>query len=277
MILSNNNFRYQPFEAVSGKLGGKVPIVDDVLSSHEQEVYPTTSLGENCIEFEFQMDWNFYVDFRQSFLALKLKFVKGRGYDTCESKEKKKEHKDESVVFTDAGDDEEEQEEVAQFSYVNNIMHSIFSNVEVYINNQQIYNSNRLYAHKSYISNNFKAAISEHEGVSHCDGYDYDQDPEDIINPLPDPFFTRRMKLLSRPDGFMLYGKLWIDFFSTSEVLYPNMKIRLRLIRARPNFYMISDNPNVSLAIVECSLYTHRIALKDDYHKRERTCSLMFP
>ena len=76
------------------------------------------------------------------------------------------------------------------------------------------------------------------------------------------------MKLLSRPDGFMLYGKLRIDFFSTSELLYPNMKIRLRLIRAGPNFYMISDNPNISLTIVDCSLYTHRIALKDDYHKK---------
>ena len=75
------------------------------------------------------------------------------------------------------------------------------------------------------------------------------------------------MKLLSRPDGFVLYGKLGIDF-STSELLYPNMKIRLRLIRARPNFYMISDNPNVSLGIVDCSLYTRRIALKDDYHKK---------
>ena len=46
------------------------------------------------------------------------------------------------------------------------------------------------------------------------------------------------------------------------------MKIRLRLIRARPNFYMISDNPIVSLGIVDCSLYTRRIALKDDYHRK---------
>ena len=66
----------------------------------------------------------------------------------------------------------------------------------------------------------------------------------------------------------MLYRKLGIDFFSTSELVYPNMKIRLRLIRARPNFYLISDNPNVSLGIVDCSLYTRRIALKDDYHKK---------
>ena len=67
-------------------------------------------------------------------------------------------------------------------------MHSLFSNVEVYINYQQLYNSNGLYAHKSYISNNFKAAIYEYKGVLYCEGYDYEQDPEDIANPLLDPF-----------------------------------------------------------------------------------------
>ena len=202
---------------------------------------------------------------------MKLKFVKGRGYDTYESKEKEKEQKDDSVVFTETvTDDEEKQEEVARVNYANKIMHSVISNVEVYINNQQIYTSNALYAHKSYISNNFKAALSEYKGVLHCEGYDYEQDSEDIINPLPHPFFTERMKLLSRLDGFTFCGKLGFDFFSTSELLYLNIKIRLRLIRARPNFYMISDNPNVSLGNVDCSLYTLRIALKDDYHKQRK-------
>ena len=185
--MSNNNFWCQPFVAVSGNLRGNVPIVDDVLSSHERENYPTTSLDENCIEIELQTDRNFYVDLRQSFLALKLKFVKGLDYDTYESQEKKKEHKDESVVFTETGDDETE-EEVARVTYLNNIMHSIFSKVEVYIKNQQIYNSNGLHAHRSYISSNLKAAISEHKGALHCEGYDYEQNPEDISNPLPDPF-----------------------------------------------------------------------------------------
>ena len=122
-------------------------------------------------------------------MALKLTFVRGRGNDKYESKEKKKEHKDESVVFTETGtEDEREQEEVARVTYVNNIMHSIFSNVEVYINNQQIYKSNGLYAHKSYISNNFKRAMTEYKRVLHCEGYDYEQDPEDFNNPLPDSY-----------------------------------------------------------------------------------------
>ena len=126
-----------------------------------------------------------------------------------------------------------------------------------------------MYTHKSYNSNNFKGAISENKGVLHCEGYDYEEIPDEIMEaPLSEPFFTRRMKMLSRPDGFMLYDKLGVGFFSTSELLHPNMKIRLQLIRARPNFYMISDKPNVSLGIVDCSLCTRRNALKDDYHKK---------
>ena len=82
-----------------GNLAGKVPFVDDVLSSHEEESCPTTSLYQNCIEFELQTNRKYYVGLRESFLALKMKFVKGRGYDTYESKEKKKEHEDESVFF----------------------------------------------------------------------------------------------------------------------------------------------------------------------------------
>ena len=62
----SGNFQYQPFVAVSGNLGGKVPVVDHVLSPHEQENYSTTSFDENCIEFEFQTDRNYYVDLRQN-------------------------------------------------------------------------------------------------------------------------------------------------------------------------------------------------------------------
>ena len=44
------------------------------------------------------------------------------------------------------------------------------------------------------------------------------------------------------------------------------MKIRQQLIRARA--YTVSDDPNVSLGFVDCSLYTRRIALKDVYHRK---------
>ena len=143
-----NNFRYQPFVAFSGNPGVKVPVVDDVLSSHEHENYPTTTLDENSIEFEFQTDRNVYVDLRQTYLALKTKLFTGPGFNTYKTTEKKKEHK-EDTVFTETGDDAveiiEEDEGVPHITHVNNILHSIFSNAELYINNHQIYNSNGLY------------------------------------------------------------------------------------------------------------------------------------
>ena len=216
-------------------------------------------LDTNSIQFELQTVRNVYVGLRQTYLALKIKLVKGRGFDTYKTTEKRKEHK-EDTVFTETGDDDvefiEEDEEVPHITHVDNILHSIFSNAELYINHHQIYNSNVLHAHKSHVSNNFKSTLSDYKGVLHCEGYDYEEDPENLLEGL---FFTRRVKLYSRPDGFMLYGELGIDFLKTSELLYPNMKVRIRLIRARPIFYMISENPNISLGIVDCSLYTRRV------------------
>ena len=170
----------------------------------------------------------------QTYLALKLKLFRGRGYETYNSEQVKKEHKEEAKA--DEEETAEEEAPVPLVTHVNNILHSVFSNVEVYIKNQQIYNCNGLYAHKSYISNNFKGAISEYKGVLHCEGYEYEESPDEFMEaPLSEPFFTMRLKMLSKPDGFMLYGKSWVVFLSTSKLLYPKMKIRVRLIRARPN------------------------------------------
>ena len=141
---------------------------------------------------------------------------KKRGFITYKTTKKIKKHK-EDTVFTETGDDVvefiEEDEGVPHITHMNNILHSILSNAELYINNHQIYNSNGLFAHKSHNSNKFKSTLSDYKGVLHCEGFDYEEDPEKL---LKGPFFTRRMKLYSRPDDFMLYGKLGIDFLTTS-------------------------------------------------------------
>ena len=237
------------------------------MSFHEQKIYSTTSLDENCIEFEFQTDRNYHTDLKQTYLVLKLKLVRGRGYETYNTKEVKKDNKKEAK----ANDETEEDQEapVPLVTHVNKILHLLSFNVEVYINTQQNYNSFWLYAHMSYISNIFQGAIYKYKGVLHSEVYDYEEFHDEFMEaPLSEPFFKRRMKMLKRPDGFILYGEFGVDFFSKSELLFPNMKKRLWLIRARPNFYMISDNPNANLWFVDCSLYTRCITLNNDDHKK---------
>ena len=74
------------------------------------------------------------------------------------------------------------------------------------------------------------------ERILACHGYEFEKDPSDYEK---SPFIDREEELLLK-DGITLYGKLAIDLFQCDKLLLPNTKIRLKFIRARPNFYMIS-------------------------------------
>ena len=54
--------------------------------------------------------------------------------------------------------------------------------------------------------------------------------------------------------------------FTCEKLLLPNTKVQINLIRPRPNSYMVSDNPNVSLKIVDCLLFTGRILVAEPNH-----------
>ena len=59
-----------------------------------------------------------------------------------------------------AATEEEQEAPVLLVTHEINILHSIFSFLEMYVNSQKLYNSNGFYAHFSYTSNNFKGTIS---------------------------------------------------------------------------------------------------------------------
>ena len=55
------------------------------------------------------------------------------------------------------------------------LLHSLFSSYEVYLNNQQVYNSNGLYRHKTLISNKLKASTKNNEGILASNGYEFEK------------------------------------------------------------------------------------------------------
>ena len=145
----------------------------------------TRKVSDYLTRWKLEIVRNYFVDLRQTYLVSKQKFVKVRGYETYNTKKvKKKEHKDEAKADLETAVQEEQGVPVPPVTHVNNILHSIFSIVEVYINNQENYNSNGLYAHKFYSSNNFKGAISEYNGLFRCKGYDYEEFLDEIQESL---------------------------------------------------------------------------------------------
>ena len=59
----------------------KIPVLEPIESSHVQEVYPSTSLDESSIEFEFETDRSLYLDKRDIHLQIKVGLQKGRLFD----------------------------------------------------------------------------------------------------------------------------------------------------------------------------------------------------
>ena len=84
-------------------------------------------------------------------------------------------------------------------------------------------------------------------------------------------FMTSKRILMTFTTGSCLilsFQGEWKCYWEVTDLRY--MEKWVLILRAGPNFYMVSDNPNVSLGIVDCKLYTRCIGLKGDYHKKRR-------
>ena len=122
----SSHFRYGAFTNSSHEVFDKVPVLEIILSSYTEEVFSST-LDESSIECEFETDRNLYLDMRDTHLSLKLQLFKERLFDAFKRKSRSKQNQ--------SGSDEEPE---PYLTYVNNLLHSLFSNCEVYFNNTRI-------------------------------------------------------------------------------------------------------------------------------------------
>ena len=138
----------------------KFSILEQIQWSNVQRTFPTNSLNESSIEFQLQTDRNIFIDLQEIYLLLKIR-PKLNSADL------------------NAGD---------EVTLVNNTLHSLFSNCEVYFNNEQVYSSNSLYPHKAFISNEFSGTKGTKESTSFCQGYQYEPEPGDFAK---EPFTSK--------------------------------------------------------------------------------------
>ena len=139
------------------------------MSSYTQEVFPSTSLDESSIEFDFEMDRNLYLDMRDTHLSLKLHLFKRRLFDAF--KKGKAEHKAKA-------EDESDEEPQTHLTYVSNLLHSLFFTCEVYFHKKMVHNANGLYRHEAQKSNEFNSSAVSNKGILACYVYSFEEYPE---------------------------------------------------------------------------------------------------
>ena len=172
-----------------------------------QEVFPSTSLDESSIEFEFETDRNLYLDMCDIHLSLKLEINYSK--ENCLNILKKE--KAELKAKSEEDSDEEPQ---TYLTYVNNLLHSLFSNWEVYFNKTMVYNANGLHPHKAQISNEFNLSAVSKKGILAFHWYSFEEYPE-AFDMYP---FTDRANSLGSGITFSFYGRLAIDLFTCKNL-----------------------------------------------------------
>ena len=81
MSVGQSHFRYMVFTNSSLEVFDKVQVLETLLSSYTQKVFPKTSVDENFVGFEFEADRNLYLDMRDIHLSLRVQLFKGRLFD----------------------------------------------------------------------------------------------------------------------------------------------------------------------------------------------------
>ena len=209
----------------------KVSVLEQIQWSNEHQTLPTNSLNEASLDFQLETDRNIFIDLQEIYLLLKIRMKNG--------------------LQMMGADDEA--------AFVNNILHSLFSNCEVYFNNEQVYSSNGLYAQKALISTEFSVTKGVKESISYCHGYEYEPEPGDFQSA---PIAGRFLDASSTIQTY--YGKLAVDLFTCDKLLIPNTNVRIRLNRSRPNFYTLGKvEDNIHAEIVEASLFSRQVAVEE--------------
>ena len=89
MSVNQSLFWYRAFTIFSLEIFDKVPVLELIMSSYTQKLFPSTSLDESIIEFEFETDRNLYLEMCNTHLSLKLRLFKRRMFDALKKKKRK--------------------------------------------------------------------------------------------------------------------------------------------------------------------------------------------
>ncbi|EFA12622.1 Uncharacterized protein F54H12.2-like Protein [Tribolium castaneum] len=142
---------------------------------------------------------------------------------------------------------------------INNILHSMFSQVDVYLNQKLISPPNNSYAYKCYLETllNYDSGAKN----SHLTCGLWYADTAGKMNIVGDENSgcANRFKLTSTSREVDLIGHLNCDIFNQEKFLINGVEMRLKFVRSRDSFaLMSSDNLNGKIQITDATLLIRR-------------------
>ena len=203
------------------------PIQDSIEKEYYQDVSSeSTTPDARTLEFNIAGSTGVCLDLAKSYIKLKVKVVKADGSPLHATTEK------------DGG----------KVSVVNNLLHSLFSNIDVSLNDIFVSRSYSNYPYKAYIQNLLTySKDSKQKGFLRCEGWWTDETGkyEDFSSKA---IVGRRSWILNK--SLELGGTLKCDLFQQHKLLPSQINVKIRCVRSDSNFALLDlytkaeNNPN---------------------------------
>jgi hypothetical protein len=130
---------------------------------------------------------------------------------------------------------------------VNNILHSLFSQIQIFFNNTEVENSNSNYPYKAYIENLLIYDKESKESFLKNQGWIKDTSGKfDDVKDANAGFIARNTAYKNKT--FELCGRLHSNILNCPKYLLSNINVQLKLTRSRTEFCFMGDaSPQISI------------------------------
>ena len=209
----------------------------ELFGAEYKKIRPFNPIDNGPIDFIIKESKE-YFDLVETMLSLKLQVVNADG-----------------TAIATVGDGKDD------VALINNAMHSVFSDVQVLINDKPVEGvPDGNYPHRAYISNLFK--FSKDVQVQQLFSEGFVRDDHDNMDDKGNKGFVARKVWTAAGAAKQFYGKLNCGMFQQERYLVPGVDFQLRLERAKDAFALLNWNRDIQPKIVIKEALLHMLAVK---------------
>lgn len=158
-------------------------------------------------------------------------------------------------IKVDAKLNENEEGNVAP---VNNWLHSMFSQVDVFLNQKCISPPSNSYGYRSYLENllNYSSPAKS----SHLTTSMWFKDESGSMNSENNDGYKKRKSLTSGERAVEMYSNLHCDIFNTDKFMINGVDLGIKLIKAKNEFHLIGKHA-AHVEIIEANLFVRKVKI----------------
>lgn len=146
----------------------------------------------------------------------------------------------------------------ADVAPVNNWLHSLFSQVDVYLNQKCVSPPSNNYNYRAYIENLLN--YTDNAKQSHLTAGMWYKDVAGKMNSVENTGHLKRKLLSAAESNIEMYGNLHCDIFNQDKFLINGVEMCIKLIKAKNEFHLFG-NHKAHVEITDASLFVRKVKI----------------